>query len=138
MSAPPPYTVVVAPKSVGISIILTVLLGPLGVFYSSVTGGIVMCIAAVVIGLVTLGFGLPFVWIGSIIWGAVAVNQYNTNLSMPQTPVRTAGSELDDRIRLAARRVEDAERAGNASAIASAKAELNALLQQRSGPAPAP
>jgi hypothetical protein len=83
MTPPPPpqYTVVVAPKSVGIAIILTVLLGPLGVFYSSVPGGIIMVLAALVIGFVTLGFGLPLVWIASIIWGAVAATQYNAKLT---------------------------------------------------------
>jgi hypothetical protein len=69
------------PKSVVLSIILTVLLGPLGVFYSTVPGGIIMVIAALIIGFVTLGFGLPLIWIISIIWGAVAVTQYNENLT---------------------------------------------------------
>ncbi len=63
------------PKNVGIAIILTVLLGPLGVFYSSVPGGVIMCIAAVIIGFVTIGFGLPLIWVISIIWGAVAAQQ---------------------------------------------------------------
>lgn len=70
MTSPPP-----APKSVGIAIILTVLLGPLGVFYSSVPGGVIMCIAAVIIGFVTIGFGLPLIWVASIVWGAVAARQ---------------------------------------------------------------
>lgn len=69
------------PKSVGLSIILTVLLGPLGLFYASAPGGIIMCIAGLVIGFVTLGFGIPLVWGASIIWGAVAVNQHNARIA---------------------------------------------------------
>jgi hypothetical protein len=81
MTEPPRTVVVVSTKSMGLSIILTVLLGPLGVFYSSVPGGIILCIAGLVIGFVTLGMGVPLVWVASIIWGAVAVQQYNAKLT---------------------------------------------------------
>lgn len=73
-------------KSVWISIILTMLLGPLGMFYSTVPGAIIMCIAAVVIGLVTLGFGLPLIWVASTLWGVVAVTQYNAKIANTPNP----------------------------------------------------
>lgn len=68
------------PKSVGVAFLLTFLFGPLGVFYSSITGGLVLTIGGFFLGLVfalvTLGFGLlvygPALWVASIVWGCVA------------------------------------------------------------------
>ena len=64
-------------KSVGLAFVLAFLFGPLGLFYASVTGGIVMLILGVILGIVTLGFGLIFIWIGCVIWAVVAVNKAN-------------------------------------------------------------
>lgn len=64
-------------KSVGLAFVLAFLFGPLGLFYATVTGGIVMLIAGAIIGLVTFGIGLIFVWIGCVIWAVVAVNNAN-------------------------------------------------------------
>jgi hypothetical protein len=62
-------------KSVGIAIILTVLLGPLGVFYSSVLGGVVLSLLTLIIGVATLGYGLFIMWPVCIIVGAVAAGK---------------------------------------------------------------
>ena len=93
--AGPQVVVVTATKSVGVAIILTALFGPLGMFYSTIPGAIVMIILAlplgvvtVVLGLVTAGIGLvvmlPF-WICHqvicIIWGAMAASSYNKKLA---------------------------------------------------------
>ena len=73
--------VIVAPiKSVGISILLTVLFGPLGMLYSTIQGGIIMVILSLIVGFLTFGFGLIVIWPISIIWGAVSVNSYNKKL----------------------------------------------------------
>jgi hypothetical protein len=61
-------------KSVGAALLLTFLFGPFGLFYASVLGGVVMLALAIVIGVATLGLGLPLVWFGSMIWGAVAAS----------------------------------------------------------------
>ena len=37
-----PFLVTKSPKSVGIAILLTFLLGPIGLFYASVSGGLIM------------------------------------------------------------------------------------------------
>jgi hypothetical protein len=49
-------------------------LGPIGLFYASVVGGIIMLILFVIIGIITLGFGLIFIWIESIIWAVIAAS----------------------------------------------------------------
>lgn len=66
-------------KSVGASLILTFLFGPLGLLYSTVPGAIVMFILYIVIGIVTAGFGLIILHPITMIWGAVAVSNYNKN-----------------------------------------------------------
>ncbi len=74
-------TVVVTPtKSMGLSIILTVIFGPLGMFYSTIGGAIVMLILTGIVGFFTVGFGLLITWPVCIIWGAMAVKGYNEKL----------------------------------------------------------
>lgn len=65
-------------KSIGLSILLTLFFGPLGMLYSTVSGGIIMLIISVVIGFLTFGFGALFTWPICIIWGAVAASRSNT------------------------------------------------------------
>lgn len=90
-----------APKSVGVAFVLTFFFGCFGMFYSTITGALIMI--AVAIGLVaialilsflltvvTLGFGAfafgvaPFVglltWPVSIIWGCLAASNHNEQL----------------------------------------------------------
>ncbi len=67
-------------KSMGVTILLTILFGPLGMFYSTIIGGIVMLILSIIIGIVTLGFGILVTWPICIIWAAVATNNHNNKL----------------------------------------------------------
>lgn len=66
-------------KSMAAAIILTFLFGPLGLFYASVTGGLVLLLVdlvAIPVSFLTLGVGaivFPIVWILSIIWAVLAV-----------------------------------------------------------------
>lgn len=76
-----PQVVIAAPtKSMGISIILTILFGPLGMLYSTIIGGIVMFVLMAIIGFVTAGIGLIVLWPICIIWAAVATNAHNKKL----------------------------------------------------------
>jgi uncharacterized membrane protein YdbT with pleckstrin-like domain len=76
-----PQKIVVTPtKSVGISIMLTVLFGPFGMLYSTIWGAIIMGIIALVVGVLTLGIGLLVIWPICILWGALATNSYNVRL----------------------------------------------------------
>ncbi len=71
------YIIVTPAKSVGISLILTILFGPLGMLYSTVRGGISMLILSFLVGLFTLGAGFIVTWPICIIWGAMAVSSSN-------------------------------------------------------------
>lgn len=78
--APRQVVVVSATKSMGVSILLTVLFGPLGMLYSTIPGAIIMAVGGMVLGVITLGFGLLLVWPIAIIWGAVATSSHNKKL----------------------------------------------------------
>lgn len=69
------------PKSVGAALALTFFLGPLGLFYSSVVGGVVMLIASVVFASFTFGVSLFITWPICMIWGAIAASNYNATLA---------------------------------------------------------
>ena len=74
--------IVKAEKSMGITILLTIFFGPLGMLYSTVTGAIVMIIVNVIVAIITLGFGLFITWPVCIIWAAIATNKYNKSLGV--------------------------------------------------------
>ena len=73
--------VVVTPtKSAGVAILLTVLFGPLGMFYSTIAGAIVMIVVSLVVALFTLGFGFILTWPICIVWAAMATSLHNKKL----------------------------------------------------------
>lgn len=73
--------VVVTPtKSAGVAILLTVLFGPLGMFYSTIAGASVMIVVSLVVALFTLGFGLILTWPICIVWAAMAASSHNQKL----------------------------------------------------------
>lgn len=72
--------IALSPKNVGVAIILTVLFGPLGMFYSTITGGIVMMVVTLIVAVLTVGLGLVVTWPVCIIWGAMAASAHNKNL----------------------------------------------------------
>ena len=73
----PQYILVKTNKSVGVALVLTFLFGPLGMLYSTISGGIIMLIISVIVGAVTLGFGLLLTWPVCMIWSAIAANSHN-------------------------------------------------------------
>lgn len=80
----PQRVVTTSTKSMGVAIILTVLFGPLGMLYSTILGGIIMCVISLIVGVVTLGFGLLLTWPICIIWAAVATSSFNKKLLQGQ------------------------------------------------------
>ncbi len=75
--------IAVSPKNVGIAIILTVLFGPLGMFYSTVKGAIIMMVVALVLAVCTFfigGAGAFLAWPFCVIWAGVAANNHNKKL----------------------------------------------------------
>ncbi len=67
-------------KSVAGALLLAAFLGPIGVLYSSMTGGIIM----ILLGLVTLHTKLYgpmiLVWLISCIWSVGAANRFNRKM----------------------------------------------------------
>lgn len=71
-------------KSVAAALVLTILFGPAGLFYSSFLGGIVMSIFGLV-GVGTMAsmrspFPMATVWLFSLIWSMAAVRLYNRKM----------------------------------------------------------
>lgn len=104
-----PYIITKSPKSTGIAILLTLLFGPIGLFYASVLGGFIMTLLPIVIlGLgyyylystlmegdyaffdwtadyflefYIFGMSIPFLyWLITIIWAVLGVRYYNKKL----------------------------------------------------------
>jgi hypothetical protein len=97
------YIVIKQPKNVGIAILLSVLFGPIGLFYSTISGGLIMTFIwpLILLFLIASGFlssltgdlstGILFftsavilyiigAWIISIVWAIVACNRYNQEI----------------------------------------------------------
>src|SRR5262249_51238413 len=75
-----------ARKSLGLSIALTLLFGPLGLLYSTVDGGLIMLGVSFLVGVLsifTCGLASVLFFVtyrACIVWGALAVNSYNQQL----------------------------------------------------------
>lgn len=66
---------VTKPKSRAIAFLLTFLFGPLGLFYVSVVGALVMIIAAIISFFLLPIIGPIITWIISMVWAVVGANQ---------------------------------------------------------------
>jgi len=93
-----PFLVTKSTKSVGIAILLTFLFGPIGLFYASVSGGLIMTFTPislfllVLVGLIQensllLGWSVVLLiifavtfWLINIIWATVSVMSYNKEI----------------------------------------------------------
>lgn len=76
-TAQPRTIVIVQRKSLGLALLLTLFFGPLGMFYSTVVGALVMLLVSGVVGFVTMGLGLLLVWPLQLIWTWMAVVNHN-------------------------------------------------------------
>ena len=81
------HMVVTSTKSVGIAILLTLIFGSIGMFYSTVKGAIIMTLLTIVLAIVFVASNpamlvahFPAMWLISIIWGAMAVKSYNKEI----------------------------------------------------------
>jgi hypothetical protein len=67
-------------KSVAVALIFSALLGPVGLLYATLWGGIAM----IIIGFIVLSnpFWVPIilVWVSSSIWAVAATNRYNQKI----------------------------------------------------------
>jgi hypothetical protein len=70
-----------ATKSLGAALALTFFFGPLGLFYASVTGGVVMLIVSILFAVLTYGISILVTVPVCMIWAAVAVSNHNARLA---------------------------------------------------------
>lgn len=68
-------------KSIGLSLLLTILFGPLGLLYTTVSGAIIMFVVSLIVFIITFGFGVFFTWPICIIWGVLAAKNYNSKIN---------------------------------------------------------
>ncbi len=73
-------TVVLATKSPGIAILLTILFGLIGMFYSTMGGAIVMLLLSLIVVVFTFGLGLLITWPICILWAALAARGYTKRI----------------------------------------------------------
>ena len=75
------HTVVVkSTKSVGLSVVLALFFGPLGMFYSTIVGAVVMLIVNLAVAVFTAGIGLLFTWPVCMLWAGIATSNHNNSL----------------------------------------------------------
>jgi hypothetical protein len=65
------------PKSAALAFVLTFFFGPLGMFYSTIVGGLVMLAANFILIPLTFGLILPLLWPIQLVWAVVAANNAN-------------------------------------------------------------
>lgn len=72
--------VVASTKGVGTSVLLAALFGPLGMFYSTILGAIIMLVISVPLALITVGFSLIITWPICLLWAGLAASSHNKKL----------------------------------------------------------
>lgn len=67
-------------KNPAVSLLFSVFLGPVGLLYASVRGGIIMVLIAFVV--ISSRFPVPIIltWVSCCIWSVLATNRYNNKL----------------------------------------------------------
>ena len=72
--------------SLKLAVLLAVLFGPLGLFYSTFWGGLFMTFVCMVVGVGTVGVGLLFAWPVCILWAYVAASSHPRAPDSSQDP----------------------------------------------------
>ncbi len=72
--------IVLPAKSVGTAVLLAILFGPLGMFYSTVGGALIMLIISPLLAALTFGLSLFITWPICVIWAASAASGYNQRI----------------------------------------------------------
>lgn len=66
-------------KSVALALVLTLFFGPLGLFYVSAWGAVLLVVLAAAAVVPTLGFVLVFVWPASMLWAGLAASKQHSD-----------------------------------------------------------
>lgn len=67
-------------KSTAAALIFSALLGPVGLLYSSLTGGVIMLVLGLLVFRLKLWALMVLVWVGSCVWSVGATNRFNKKL----------------------------------------------------------
>lgn len=86
-------------KSQLVSFLLTVIFGPIGILYSSVTTALIVLVAYIVVVAVAIatdsfGFGFFLAELGSVIAGTFSVTAYNDNLDAEEKKQKEIHEEM--------------------------------------------
>ncbi|HTT92565.1 MAG TPA: hypothetical protein VMF65_23630 [Acidimicrobiales bacterium] len=68
-------------KSITLALVLTLLFGPLGLFYVSAWGAVALIVVAAVGVVPTMGMVLIFVWPASMAWAAIAASRQHSDFA---------------------------------------------------------
>jgi hypothetical protein len=67
-------------KSVAIALLFSVFLGPVGLLYASLLGGIIMIVVGFVVISAKFMVPIAMTWVTSCIWAVASTNRYNQKL----------------------------------------------------------
>ena len=76
-----PVMVVNNHKSVGVAALLAFFFGPLGMFYSTTSGALIMMLVSFFAMIMTFGLGLLVTWPICVLWAAHAAGEHNRRLA---------------------------------------------------------
>lgn len=130
------YLVTKSLKSTGIGILLVLVLGPFGLFYASIFGGLIMCLLGVVaISLAIFASSegiLLLVWLAypicliiCVIWSIVSINKYNNELEEGRNKFNDIPGEQNN---LEPRKISDYELAYNREFYPTKKSNQNTFI----------
>lgn len=71
-------------KSYLVSFVMTLTLGPLGLFYSSTPAALGFLLASIIFGVISVGMALVIIWPITIITGFLTVHRYNSNVVLEE------------------------------------------------------
>lgn len=67
-------------KSVAVALLFSILLGPLGLLYASVRGGVTLILLSFIVLSSHFWFPMAILWVSACVWGVSATNRYNKKL----------------------------------------------------------
>jgi len=67
-------------KSVAGALLFSAILGPVGLLYASMVGGLVMILLGFIVLSAKLLVPILLVWVGSCVWSVAATNRYNKKI----------------------------------------------------------
>lgn len=85
--APPPPVVFIAPKSIGLALLLAMFFGPLGLLYSTVPGALIMLVVGSLAVVLTGGLAVCVIWPICMLWAIGAAS------SSKQVPTYATGGQ---------------------------------------------